>query len=307
MRTYLLFLVILFSTAEIKAQNGDELLVYTVKGEVTAIYKQKETAVKTGMVLKPGMVIKTGKEASLTMICMKGRVFQLQTEGSFPLSRWRDSCTVSSTSVTSNYFKYIWQQMYVYSPEHKEEMRRRNNMAVSRGEGPVKTGQTKFTKLEFKKELDTLQYDGDSFPLSWTGNGYRGWYYFTLYDEKGKVILFRDSSRLSFIDIKKFAGLLEPGKSYRWNVKAASVPVSKKRVLNYLLPEQKQQTMDGLKAPFAFEEDAASSSFRMAYILESKHYLAEAYKWYQEAASQDPETPLYRDQLTRFRNDYWIR
>ena len=307
MRTCFLLLLPFFFCAESKAQRGDELLVYAVKGEVTAFYKQQETRVKIGKVLKQGTTIKTGKDASLTMLCTKGKALSLQKEGSFPLSRWRDSCTTSDGSITANYFKYIWQQMYAYSPEKKEEMRRRNNMAVSRGENPATGKKQKFTKLEFKKSLDTLQYDGEPFILSWTGNGYRGMYYFTLYDALGKDTLYADSSRLSYIDTKKFATLLEPGKSYRWSVKAAAVPLSKKRVLNFVLPEEKQQLMDQLLKPFAIDEDSATTSFRIAYSLELSHYLSAAYQWYQQAAIQDPESLIYRDQLTRFRNDYWIR
>jgi hypothetical protein len=307
MKTYLLLSISFLFCAGINAQKGDELLVYAVKGEVTAIFKQQETRVKIGKVLKQGTTLKTGKDASLTMICTKGKAISLQKEGSFPLSRWRDSCAVTDESITANYFKYIWQQMYAYSPERKEEMRRRNNMAVSRGENPGTGKKQRFTKLEFKKSLDTLQYDGDPFILSWTGNGYRGMYYFTLYDALGKDSLYTDSTRLSYIDIKKFANLLEPGTSYRWTVKAAAVPVSKKRVLNYVLPEEKQQLMDQLLKPLAIEEDSATVSFRIAYSLELRHYFSAAYQWYQQAAIQDPEMPIYRDQLTRFRNDYWIR
>ena len=65
--------------------------------------------------------------------------------------------------------------------------------------------------------------------------------------------------------------------------------------------------MDQLLKPFAIEEDSATASFRIAYSLELSHYLSAAYQWYQQAAIQDPEMPIYRDQLTRFRNDYWIR
>lgn len=307
MRICLILLASVLFSAEMEAQRGDELLVYAVKGEVTAIYKQQESRVKIGKVLRQGTTIRTAKDASLTMLCTKGKAISLQKEGSFPLSRWRDSCTVTDGSITANYFKYIWQQMYAYSPEKKEEMRRRNNMAVSRGENPVSGKNQKFRKLEISKSLDTLQFDGDPFVLSWTGNGYRGMYYFALYDASGKDTVYRDSSRLSFIDIKKFAGLLEPGKSYRWSVKANEVPASKKRVLNYVLPEEKQRLMDQLMKPLAFEEDSATVSFRIAYSLELSHYLSAAYYWYQQATIQNPEMPIYSDQLTRFRNEYWIR
>lgn len=301
-----LFVFLLLAVSS-EAQRGDELLVYSVKGKVTAIYKKKETQVKIGKVLVPGCVIKTEKDAKLTMLCTKGKPISLAKQGSFPVTRWKDSCKTTTASITSNYFKYIWDQLYSYSPEHKEQMRRRNDMAVARGEPSAGIKPKKFTKLEFSKGMDTVNYDGSPFRLSWSGSGYKGYYHFTLYDEKAAKILYQDSLKRNFIAIDSFRHLLTEGESYRWTIAAYGVPVSKKRVLNYVSHQQTESETGQLLKPLPFPEDSATTSFRVAYILERMHFLAEAYNWYTKANEQNPDMELYRDQLIRFRNEFWIR
>lgn len=307
-KTYLGAFTILFSLS-LFAQRGDELMVYAVKGKVTALYKKKETTVMIGKVLVPGAVIKTGKDASLTMLCNKGKPIQVAKQGSFPVSKWRDSCRVSHSSVTTNYFKYIWDELYSYSPENKAK-RRRDDLAVSRGDPPPVPGgikPVKFTKLVFSKGMDTLNYDGTDFPLSWTGTGYRGFYHFTLYDDLGQTVIFKDSLKTSFIPIGHFSHLLDTGKSYSWTVFATGVPISRKRVLNYVQAEETGKLTEFYLRPTAMPEDSATTSFRVAYMLEQRHFLAAAFQWYRKANEQNPEMILFRDKLIRFRNEYWLR
>lgn len=297
----------LFFSFPLLAQRGDELLVYAVKGTVTAVYKKQESPVKIGKVLLPGAVIKTEKDASLTMLCTRGKPISLTRQGSFPVLKWKDSCRSGSASLTTNYFKYIWDQMYSYSPEHLAELRKRNDMAVARGEPPPNFKPKKFTKLEFSPGMDTVNYDGSTFPLSWKGSGYNGFYHFTLYNAKGDSVLYKDSLRSNFILIDSIRHLVSPGKSYRWTVLAKGAPVSKKRVLNYVSADETAELTNAYLKPLPIPEDSATTSFRVAYMLEKRHFFAEACRWYQKASEQNPEMELYRDQFIRFRNEYWIR
>ena len=291
------------------AQQGSELLVYAVKGQVTAVLNKKETKLRIGNVLKKGTVIKTNPNSSLTMICSEGKPLQVTRPGTYPLSRWRDSCNSRNASVSNNYFKYIWQQLYAYSPESKETRSRRNGeLAVSRGEPGDKKGMSdKFTKLEFQPLMDTVYYDGAPFPLSWTGNGYRGYYHFTLFDEKGIDTLFTDSVRFSFMAIDSFKQHLQVGMTYTWTVRATGVPESKKRRLMVVAPDTSAALQEKLLREGSIPEDSATRSFRVAYLLERAHYFGAAYRLYEEAARQNTELNLFRDQLIRFRNQYWIR
>jgi hypothetical protein len=292
------------------AQRGDELLVYSVKGSVTVLYKNVEEAVKIGRVLKPGDIIKTKQGASLTMLCNKGKAICVSKEGSFPVSNWKDSCRIAARTVSSNYFKYIWGQMYAYSPEHKEEMRRKNDMAVSRGDPPPNTGSKKKARLSFSKGMDTVNYFNklDNFPLSWDATNYNGQFIFRLYDAKNARLLYKDSLRARFIPVSRFRHVMEPGKSYYWTVNAKSIAGSRKRFLHYHASDEMVNSHIRINSlPEGITEDSASASFRTAYLLEKKHCLEFALLWYETANAADPENVLFRDQLIRFRNEFWIR
>ena len=308
MRIIALSFFTLFCTLSLLAQRGDELLVYAVKGKVTATYQQKVSPVKIGKVLVPGTVIKTEKQAVLTMICTRGQPIQVQKEGTYPVTRWKDSCRINQHSVSGNYFRYIWDQFYSYSPEHKNANRKRNDLAVSRGGPSAGRNQPKtFTKLVFSKGMDTVNTDGTDFNLSWTGTGYRGYYQFTLYDAAERTVLFKDSVLKSFIPLSKMLPVMEPGKTYRWTVFAEGAPISRKRVLQYVPADSTQALVKRLQSPGLIPEEEALSCFRVAYLLEQAHYLAEALRWYQKASELNPEMELFRDQLIRFRNEYWVR
>ena len=60
------------------------------------------------------------------------------------------------------------------------------------------------------------------------------------------------------------------------------------------------------KATGAFE-NAAEEAYRMAFLLEDAHYLADAYQYYLKAAALAPDVPLYRSTLMSFKKDYEIK
>ena len=300
------FFVLLF-TIPLSAQQGDELLVYAVKGKVSSIFNNQESPVKIGKVLPAASTIRTEKGASLTVICSKGKPYSVSKEGTYSVAKWKDSCRTGGNSVSSSYFKFVWNQLYAYSPEHKEEMRKKTEMAVVRGDEPETSIAKKKPVLEFSRGMDTLNYDGNNFPLSWNGLFYTGKYIFSLYNEKGKL-LYRDSTRYTYINTDDLKQLLKEGGSYRWTIGGKGLITSKKRLLRYVPAQKTADHLNKILTPLDMPEDTASFYFRVAYLLEKDNYLAQAYNWYQKANdASDSEVELYRDQLIRFRNEFWIR
>lgn len=291
-----------------QAQPGNIMMVYSVKGTVTARYGDQSFPLKIGKVLQPGTVITTAAHSSLTLLCQRGKPVSVSQEGSYPLSKWKDSCAAGAVhSVSSNYFRYIWQHLYANSSEYKEEKRKETNLAVSRGEDPPGPAAGKPKGLYFHSGMDTVVDDGSAIPLSWTGKDIQGPYYFSLLEATGKKVLYRDTVRNSFIPLDRFRHLLTTGKTYRWTVAARSVKTSRPRVLRVVSRESAQQVVDLCLQPQPFAEDSAAQCLRVAFTLEKRHYLGAALQWYLQAAEKGPEEDLFRDQLTRFRNDYWIR
>lgn len=306
MRTIFFTIGFSFLCLVVGAQTGEELMVYAIKGQATVVFNKTEKKLRIGSLLPAGGVVKTTPNAVLTLICKQGKPLQLSKAGSYPVSRWRDSCVGGSGTVSNHYFKYIWQQMYAYSPEAREK--HQSDLAVVRSEPNDPGGPTnRFTQLLFDPGLDTVFYDGSAFPLSWTGNGYRGKYHFTLYADNGKDTLYTDSLQYSFIPIEQFKQKLVAGKQYFWTVQAKAVPTSRPRILIVVDPARTRELEKQLITSAKWPEDAATRSLRVAYLLEQQHFFGAAYLWYQQAAAKNREMRLYSDQLIRFENAYWIR
>jgi hypothetical protein len=186
-------------------------------------------------------------------------------------------------------------------------LRKRNEGAVTRS--PVETNEfkpNKKIKIEFSKGMDTENIGSQDFPLAWTGIGYTGKYQFRLYTNKKRKLILRDSIFRSYISTEKLRDRLETGKSFVWTISAPKSGTIRKRILNIVSDEKIQTLIDELLNPVEVEEDSAAIYFRTAYMLEMKHYLAQAYIYYKKALEANPEFQVYSDKLNRFRSEYWV-
>ncbi len=299
----LLTLCCCFFFTVLYAQRANDLLVYAVKGTVTATYNNQESLVKIGKVLRTGTTLHVRQGARMTMVCKEGKPLGVNKEGIFPLTRWKDSCRSGANSMTTNYFKYIWNEMYTRSPEHAQDEKGVN--AVTRSPAPDIFYSNRI-KIEFSPGLDTLNYVSGDFPLSWTSYSYDGKYLFRLYDVKTGKLLYKDSLYRSFISTSKFKELLVPGNRYAWTVSAPRAGIIKKRILNYIPVIAFEKYLSDLQQPMDIPEEEGAQQFRIGFMLEQRHYLAEAYTWYKKAMEADPAMEIYRDKLLRFKSDFWI-
>ena len=281
------------------AQKGDELLVYSIKGTVTLIEKDKESIVKIGKVLKQGVTIKTQKLAKLTMVCKEGKPLSITKEGIFPIVKWKDSCVTADNSMTSKYFKYIWDQLYVRSDDYKKE-HPGGNENYERIEAPARG--EKILEIEFNEGLDTLNYATGNFTLSWLTNiEYTGKYNFILRDLKSDKEVYNDSIAGNCLPIGNLSKYMRPGKSYSWTVAAAKNGFSDQRVINCLPVRKVSQQISQLQNLTDIPEEKSVLYFRIAYLLEKNHYLADAFTYYQKAVYASPEIPFFQEKLNEFK------
>jgi hypothetical protein len=302
------FVVVLICMFQcVHGQRGDELLVYAVKGKVTMIQNNQESPVKVGRVLKYGTSIRTEKDARVTLVCKQGKPLSVSREGVYPVSRWRDSCRNTPGSVTSNYFQYIWSELYKRSDDYKDDLDKNNNLAVVRGEEPYRNGDYPegMTIVEFPPGMDTVNYTGEDLPLSWISYDYNGKYQFRIYTSRDRKLVFRDSVEANEIFISRFSHKLKKGTSYAWTISAnANTGVIRRRILNYVSPQKRDEFIRSVSDAVDVHEDSAARYFRIAYLLEKKHYLAEAYAYYKKAAEAAPEMTLYFDKVSALRYEY---
>ena len=286
------------------AQKGDELLVYSIKGTVTVIENTKESNVKIGKVLKPGATIKTQKLAKLTMVCKEGKPLSITKEGIFPIVKWKDSCFIANNSMTSKYFQYIWDQLYVRSEDYKKE----HPLEVvenERSEAPVRG--EKVLEIEFNEWLDTINYAAGIFTLSWTPTiDYTGKYNFVLLDIKSGKQLYSDSISGNSILIGKLNKYMRPGNSYSWSVAAGKTGVSDERVINCLPIRKINQQISKLLKLIDVPEDKAAQYFRVAYLLEKNHYFADAFMFYKKSVKESIGIDFFQEKLIEFEKKFQL-
>lgn len=288
------------------AQKGDELLVYSLKGTVTVVENNKESKVKIGKVLKPGSTIKTQKLAKLTMVCRQGKPLSVTKEGSFPVTRWKDSCeTTGHNSMTSKYFQYIWDQLYVRSEDYRKE-HSGDVASVVRSEAPIRGEED--MEIYFEEAFDTLIYAAGGFPLSWSTNydAYRGNYFFKLVDVKDKKTVYSDSMTDKSISLDKLKKFMRPGGIYQWFVATKKAGLYTGGVVKYVPVKTVSQQIIRFQKLVDVPEDAAAQSFRVAYLLENSHYLADAFIYYEKAVKAAPDESFYSDKLYEFKKTFQL-
>lgn len=301
--TVVIFLFSTFLVTIAQAQKGDELLVYSVQGIVTAVYKSQESPVKIGKVLKPGTILHAQKESMLTMVCKQGKPIFITQEGVYPVSNWKDSCKSNNKSLTSRYFSYVWSELYYRSPEYREDIDKYGSVALVRGDAPYRyeVYPEDSVFVTFSTSLDTLNYATGNFALTWQSFGYDGNVQFRVYTAKDRKLVFKDSVSDSQIFIDKFLHKLKPGIRYAWTILLpVKTGVIRRRILNYIPSTIMKHFIDSLEKEEVIAEDSASKYFRIGFVMEKKHYLAEAYKYFKKAAEMAPQMSIYTDKLKSF-------
>ncbi len=298
-RYMLIGLIGLFFAADSFAQKGDELLVYSMKGTVTVIENNKESNVKIGKVLKPGSSIKTQPQAKLTMVCKQGKPLSVTKAGTFPIIKWKDSCSNGRNSLTSKFFKYMWDQLYVRSEDYKNENGDQKG-SVAKNDAPVR-GDIEL-EIEFIEGLNSMNYASGSFPLSWkTSINYSGKYYFTLTKNKTNTTVYADSVASNFILLDSLKRYMRLGESYSWSVATKRTGTSKGGIVKYQSVKIVNQQVLRFKNAVNIPEDKAAQYFRIAFSLENSGYPADAFLYYQKAATEAPEVSLYQQKLDEFK------
>ncbi|MEK7224876.1 MAG: hypothetical protein AAB221_04250, partial [Bacteroidota bacterium] len=153
-----LFFILLF-TFTLAASAQSEFLLYSFKGNVAVVENGVESKAKVGKMLNSAATVKVATGGSVTLICNEAAMFSFTKAGNYQLSKFGDSCKVSSSSVSSNYVKYVWASMTKSSGSPGSNRKAYMNTvgAVSRS----------INNIWIDPRLDTINYSGGEFPLSW--------------------------------------------------------------------------------------------------------------------------------------------
>jgi hypothetical protein len=293
------FIILCLFTSVVVAQENNFLL-YSFKGNVSVVENKVETKAKVGKSLSNTATLKVPAGSAVTLICNEAAMFTLSKAGTYPLKSFGDSCQISSSSVSANYVKYVWAQMTksTGSPGSNRKQFMNTVGAVSRS----------INNVWIDPRLDTVNYVTGDFPLSWKSYADAKDFEFVLYKDAptGKPIYRNVVSKLK-IAIPSFASQLKPGNTYYWTAYIKGEQNDEIKTLNAVSKDKFDEVLNGIKSSIGAYESEAEQTYRIAFMLEDAHFLADAYKYYTKAAQLKPDMPLYRSTLMSFKKDYEIK
>jgi hypothetical protein len=282
-------------------------VVYSIKGNVTVVDNKTESKAKIGTILDGDETIKVAAGSFATLICNETRAFSLSKAGNYTTASLKDSCKISSGSVSSNYMKYVWNEMTKPkgSPETNRKKFMSNVGATSRGGNGRNSA---INNVWVDVRLDSINYVSGTIPLSWkcfVDNAEE--FEFRLYDATLTKVLLQKDVKKKHVDISDILKLLQPGNIYYWNATVKGEPENEARYALHYIPKEEYQTFfSSIKKGEAAESDA-EMNFRLGFVLEENHYIAEAYNYYLKATQLDPTNTLYRYTFMSFKKDFEIK
>jgi hypothetical protein len=300
MKKFQLLILLCLLSFGVSAQN--EFLLYSFKGNVSIVEKSVESKAKVGRLLHGDATVKIAPGGVATLICNEAAMFTITKAGTYALNKFGDSCKISTNSVSANYVKYVWASMTKTgaAPGSNRKAYMNTVGAVSRS----------INNIWIDPRLDTLNFDGtgSDFPLSWKSYADAKEYEFFLYSKDNITEpIYKTTLTKLKIPISSFVSKIKPGNTYFWTVAIKGEENDELKVLNYVTKEQFDELFANLKSMGSAFEATAEEKYRIAFMLEDRHYLAEAYQYYTKAAAADSLNMLYRSTLMSFKKDYEIK
>ncbi len=296
------FLILLSCFTGLLSAQSSSFLLYSFKGNVSVVEKNVESKAKVGKMLNNAGSVKVANGSAVTLICNEAAMFTITKPGTYPLNKFGDSCKISNSSVSANYVKYVWAQMTqsTGSPGSNRKAYMNTVGAVSRGD---------INNVWIDPRLDTVNYSGgEDFPLSWKSYADAKEFEFFLYssDNISEPFYKATVSKLK-IPVGDFEKKMKPGNTYYWTAAVKGEENDDLKVFNYVNNSTYSQIVEVIRNQGAAFEAPAEQAYRIAFMLEDAHYLAEAYQYYLKAATVDPANVLYRSTLMSFKKDYEIK
>jgi hypothetical protein len=277
-------------------------VVYSVKGNVSIIENKTETKAKIGTIIDGNSSIKVGAGSFATLLCNETRTFSLNKAGNYTTISLKDSCKANTNSVSSNYMKYVWSELT--KSKGTPEKNRKNYMS---NVGAAKRGGD-INNVWVDPRLDSVNYVSGTIPLSWKCFVEEAEEFeFRLYDDSKTKVIFSKNVKKKHVDIADILKQMQPGKIYYWSATVKGEPENEARhYLRYVPKDEYQTFFSSIKNGDAAESDA-EMNFRLGFVLEEQHYIAEAFNYYLKATQLDPTNGLYRYTFMSFKKDFEIK
>jgi hypothetical protein len=291
-----LFLPVLFALSAFAQDNL--FVVYSIKGNVSVINNKVETKAKVGTLIDGDAAIKIAAGSFATLICNETRMFSLNKAGNYSASSLKDSCKGNNSSVSANYMKYVWNELTKSkgSPEKNRKNYMANVGAVSRS----------INNVWIDPKLDTINYVSGTIPLSWKSYTDAVDFEFKLFDASDNSLVVSKSTKKKHIDMSELLTKMQPGKSYRWSAMIKGEENEDRKFINYYTKEKFNEYFNTIKNSET-PENESEKEFRLGFLLEEAHFVAEAHNHYFKATQLAPTNTFYRSVFMTFKKDYEIK
>ena len=156
--------------------------------------------------------------------------------------------------------------------------------------------------------LDTLKYVSGSFPLSWKSYAEADEFEFFIYDDPDKEKpLATITTKTRSIDAKALAAKTHLGGTLYWTAAVKGEQNAEKKVFQYVAAEELKALISSFEQSGPELETEAAKAFRIAFLLEQAHFLADAFSYYKKATTLEPALPVYKSTLESFKKDYALK
>lgn len=278
----------------------NQFVVYSIKGTVDIVQNNATTKARIGTIVTDGAQIKVAQGSFATLICNETKAFTLNKAGNYATASLKDSCKISSGTLSSNYMKYVWNEMT--KPKGTPEKNRKNYMsnvgAVSRN----------INNVWIDPKLDTVNYVSGTVPLSWKSFTDAEEFEFKLFDKQDAAVpvLIRNVKK-KHIDIKDILASIKAGNTYYWTAMVKDEENEDRKLLKFWTKEEYAVFYNSIKDPGTTSETDAEKNFRLGFILEEAHFLVEAHDHYLKATQLAPDNIFFRSTFMSFKKDYEIK
>src|SRR5690554_5298017 len=107
MKNVVVFVVFVAVSWNLAAFSQSDLYVFQVKGEIR---NEQNIKLKKGDQIKAGSMLMVQTNSSLTCVDKDGNTYISQKKGTYPFSQILKNKTKAQNSLTTNYFKYVWNE-----------------------------------------------------------------------------------------------------------------------------------------------------------------------------------------------------
>jgi hypothetical protein len=194
----------------------------------------------------------------------------------------------------------VWSELYTRSPDNPRAKFSGNPGAVIRNE---KKSPPAIDVMRIHPSLDIINYESGLFSISWAKHVSPVTYFFRLYDAGTNSLVFIDSTTGNTISVKRFIKFIKRGAGYTWTVDSRDAVSDQSREFNYHTAGTTNKMISEFTDSNDLAEDEGSRYFRFAFMMEQRHFMADAYLYYKKAVQASPGMKWYQEKLNEFESD----